>query len=49
MAHIVVLSGGIGGVSCAYELKTTVRKEDKMTTAAATRFAEKPGEQISLG
>lgn len=31
MAHIVVLGGGIGGVSCAYELKQAVRKEDRIT------------------
>ena len=31
MAHIVVLGGGIGGVSCAYELKQAVRKEDRVT------------------
>ena len=31
MAHIVVLGGGIGGVSCAYELKKTVRKQDRVT------------------
>ncbi len=31
MAHIVVLGGGIGGVSCAYELKEVIRKDDKIT------------------
>ena len=31
MAQIVVLGGGIGGVSCAYELKNSVRREDKVT------------------
>jgi sulfide:quinone oxidoreductase len=31
MAQIVVLGGGIGGVSCAYELKRSVRKEDRVT------------------
>jgi sulfide:quinone oxidoreductase len=31
MAHIVVLGGGIGGVSSAYELKQALRKEDRVT------------------
>ena len=31
MAHIVVLGGGLGGVSCAYEVKEAVRKEDRVT------------------
>jgi len=31
MAHIVVLGGGIGGVSCAYELKQAIRSEDRVT------------------
>ena len=38
MAHIVVLGGGIGGVSCAYELKTTVRKEDNITLVSDKPF-----------
>jgi sulfide:quinone oxidoreductase len=31
MAHIVVLGGGIGGISSAYEVKQAVRKEDRVT------------------
>ena len=31
MAHIVVLGGGIGGVSCTYELKRALRSEDRIT------------------
>ncbi len=31
MAHIVVLGGGAGGISCAYELKDTIRKEDRVS------------------
>jgi sulfide:quinone oxidoreductase len=38
MAHIVVLGGGIGGVSCAYELKNTVRKEDNITVVSDKPF-----------
>ena len=38
MAHIVVLGGGIGGVSCAYELKDAVRKEDKITLVSNRPF-----------
>jgi len=38
MAHIVVLGGGIGGVSCAYELKNTVRKEDNITLVSDKPF-----------
>lgn len=38
MAHIVVLGGGIGGVSCAYELKHTVRKEDRVTLVSNKPF-----------
>ncbi len=34
MAHIVVLGGGIGGLSCAYELKQTIRKEDHVTVVS---------------
>ncbi len=38
MAHIVVLGGGIGGVSCAYELKQTIRKEDRVTVVSNKPF-----------
>jgi sulfide:quinone oxidoreductase len=38
MAHIVVLGGGIGGVSCAYELKNTVRKGDNITLVSDKPF-----------
>ncbi len=38
MAHIVVLGGGIGGVSCAYELKQTIRKEDRVTLVSDKPF-----------
>jgi sulfide:quinone oxidoreductase len=38
MAHIVVLGGGIGGVSCAYELKDAVRKEDEITLVSNKPF-----------
>ena len=38
MAHIVVLGGGIGGVSCAYELKEAVRKEDRITLVSNKPF-----------
>ena len=38
MAHIVVLGGGIGGVSCAYELKNAVRKEDSITLVSDKPF-----------
>jgi sulfide:quinone oxidoreductase len=38
MAHIVVLGGGIGGVSCAYELKQTVRREDRVTLVSNKPF-----------
>ncbi|MBI1200992.1 MAG: NAD(P)/FAD-dependent oxidoreductase [Rhodopseudomonas sp.] len=38
MAHIVVLGGGIGGVSCAYELKEAVRKEDRVTLVSNKPF-----------
>src|SRR5512135_1243974 len=38
MAHIVVLGGGIGGVSCAYELKQAVRKEDRITLVSNKPF-----------
>ncbi|MDD8021509.1 MAG: FAD/NAD(P)-binding oxidoreductase [Paracoccaceae bacterium] len=31
MAHIVVLGAGLGGAIMAYELRNTVRKEDKIT------------------
>ena len=38
MAHIVVLGGGIGGVSCVYELKQAVRKEDRITLISNKPF-----------
>ena len=38
MAHIVVLGGGIAGVSCAYELKHAVRKEDRVTLISNKPF-----------
>ena len=38
MAHIVILGGGIGGVSCAYELKQAVRSEDRVTLVSNKPF-----------
>ena len=38
MSHIIVLGGGIGGVSCAYELKNAVRKEDRVTLVSNKPF-----------
>jgi sulfide:quinone oxidoreductase len=38
MAHIVVLGGGIGGVSCAYEVREAVRKEDRVTLVSNKSF-----------
>jgi sulfide:quinone oxidoreductase len=38
MAHIIVLGGGIGGVSCAYELKQAVRNEDRVTLVSNKPF-----------
>ena len=38
MAHIIVLGGGIGGVSCAYELKHAVRSEDRVTLVSNKPF-----------
>jgi len=38
MARIVVLGGGIAGVSCAYELKHAVRKEDRVTLISNKPF-----------
>lgn len=38
MAHIVVLGGGIGGVSAAYEVKQAVRKEDRVTLVSNKPF-----------
>src|SRR3990170_853954 len=38
MAHIVVLGGGIGGVSCAYELKQAVRREARVTLVSDKPF-----------
>ncbi|MDD5330310.1 MAG: FAD/NAD(P)-binding oxidoreductase [Sulfuricella sp.] len=31
MAHIVIMGAGIGGMSCAYEMREQVRAEDKVT------------------
>jgi len=31
MAHIIILGAGIGGMSCAYEMREQVRPEDKVT------------------
>jgi sulfide:quinone oxidoreductase len=38
MSHIVVLGGGIGGLSCAYELKKTLRKQDRITLVSNKPF-----------
>ena len=38
MAHVIVLGGGIGGVSCAYELKKSVRREDRVTLISNKPF-----------
>ena len=38
MSHIVVLGGGIGGVSCAYELRKSVRREDRVTLISNKSF-----------
>jgi len=38
MSHIVVLGGGIGGVSAAYELKSAVRREDRVTLVSNKPF-----------
>lgn len=38
MAHIVVLGGGIGGVSCAYEIKQIARPEDRITLVSNKPF-----------
>jgi len=38
LAHIVILGGGIGGVSCAYELKHAVRAEDRITLVSNKPF-----------
>ena len=38
MAHIIVLGGGIGGVSCAYELKKSLRREDRVTLVSNKPF-----------
>ena len=38
MAHIVVLGGGIGGVSSAYDLKQAIRKEDRVTLVSNKPF-----------
>jgi sulfide:quinone oxidoreductase len=38
MAHIVVLGGGIGGVSSAYDLKQAIRREDRITLVSNKPF-----------
>ena len=38
MAHIVVLGGGIGGVSSAYDLKRAIRKDDRITLVSNKPF-----------
>jgi sulfide:quinone oxidoreductase len=38
MAHIVVLGGGIGGVSSAYELRQAIRKDDRVTLISNKPF-----------
>ena len=38
MSHIIVLGGGIGGVSCAYELRKALRKEDRVTLISNKPF-----------
>lgn len=38
MAHIVILGGGIGGVSCAYEVKHAIRPEDRVTLVSNKPF-----------
>ena len=38
MAHIVVLGGGIGGVSCAYEVKQVLPREDRVTLVSNKSF-----------
>ncbi|HQF31898.1 MAG TPA: hypothetical protein PLJ34_10685, partial [Hyphomicrobiales bacterium] len=38
MAHIVVLGGGIGGLSVVYELKEFLRNEDRITLVSNKPF-----------
>ncbi|MCC2112924.1 MAG: FAD-dependent oxidoreductase, partial [Hyphomicrobiales bacterium] len=38
MAHIVVVGGGIGGLSVVYELKEFLRKDDKLTLVSNKAF-----------
>lgn len=38
MAHIIVLGGGIGGISCAYEVKKAIRKKDRITLVSNKPF-----------
>ncbi len=38
MSHLIVVGGGIGGVSCAYELKKAVRREDRVTLISNKPF-----------
>lgn len=38
MSHIVILGGGIGGVSAAYEIKKAIRGEDRVTLVSNKPF-----------
>ncbi|WP_264603458.1 NAD(P)/FAD-dependent oxidoreductase [Rhodobium gokarnense] len=38
MAHVVVLGGGLGGVSAAYEVRQALRKEHKVTVVSKNSF-----------
>lgn len=38
MAHIVILGGGIGGISAAYEMKKLRRREDRVTLISDTDY-----------
>jgi sulfide:quinone oxidoreductase len=38
MAKVVVLGGGIGGISAAYELRETLRAEDEITVVSKSPF-----------
>lgn len=38
MAHVVVLGGGIGGISAAYEIKNELRKGDTLTVISANPY-----------
>ena len=39
MAHIIILGAGIGGMSCAYEMREQVRPEDKVTVISDYRVS----------